>query len=172
MKLTICALAAALLFAPACSRTKSVEAAKNEGKNGKEHKPAPPLALPDEHGKKVKLADLKGKVVLLDFWATWCVPCKIEIPWFIEFQRKYKDQGFTVIGVSMDEEGFQVIRPFAEEYKMNYPILLGNDEAATAFGGVEVLPTTFLIDRQGRIVATHMGLVSKDLFENGIRELL
>ena len=156
------------ILAAGCSSTRKVEAAKDD----KDLKPAPALALPDEQGATVNLADYKGKVVLLDFWATWCGPCKIEIPWFIEFQRKYKDQGFTVLGVAMDEEGWSIVKPFAEKYKMNYPLLLGNDEAATAFGGVEVLPTTFLIDRQGRIVATHLGLVSKDEFENGIKGLL
>jgi len=162
------ALAVALLALVSCTSTKPVKAAKPEG----ERRPAPELALADEQGKTLRLADFKGKVVLLDFWATWCGPCKIEIPWFIEFQRKYKDQGFSVVGVSMDEEGWDIIRPFAQQYKMNYPVLLGNDEAAAKFGGVEVLPTTFLIDRQGRIVATHLGLVSRDEIENGIKDLL
>ena len=177
MRFYVPALAALWLISSGCSSL-SVKADKEISKenevsgNAAGPKTAPALELPDEQGKKVKLADYKGKVVLLDFWATWCGPCKIEIPWFIEFQRKYKDQGFTVLGVAMDEEGFQVVRPFAEQYKMNYPLLLGNEEAASAFGGVDVLPTTFLIDRTGRIVATHQGLVSKDEIEDGIRKLL
>jgi cytochrome c biogenesis protein CcmG/thiol:disulfide interchange protein DsbE len=168
------ALAVAALLATGCSssRKSSVEAASAEKPGKPGPGPAPALALPDDAGRTVSLADYKGKVVLLDFWATWCGPCKIEIPWFIEFQRKYKDQGFSVIGVAMDEDGWEIIRPFAEQYKMNYPILLGNDETASAFGGVEVLPTTFIIDRQGRIVATHMGLVSKSEFEDAIKALL
>ena len=143
-----------------------------EAKGAKDRKPAPDFTLQDANGKAVKLSDYKGKVVLLDFWATWCGPCKIEIPWFIEFQRKYKDRGFTVLGVSMDEDGWQIVKPFAEEYKMNYPVVLGNDETATAFGGVEVLPTTFIIDKEGRIVATHKGLTGKDEMEKAIEDLL
>ena len=162
------ALALCVLLAAGCSSTKAVNAAKGE----KERKPAANFALPDENGKTVKLSDYKGKVVLLDFWATWCGPCKIEIPWFIEFQRQYKDRGFTVIGISMDEGGWQTVRPFVEEFKMNYPVLIGTDEMATTFGGVDVLPTTFIIDKQGRIVATHMGLTSKDEFEKTIQSLL
>lgn len=159
--------ATALLVAlgVACSSTKAA-------KGGKAFKPAPNFTLQDASGNTVKLSDYKGKVVLLDFWATWCGPCKIEIPWFMEFQRKYKDRGFTVIGVSMDEGGWQVVKPFAEEFKMNYPVVLGSDETASAFGGVEVLPTTFIIDKQGRIVATHQGLTGKDEMEKSIEDLL
>jgi peroxiredoxin len=155
-----------ILLAGACSSNRPVEA-----KAGKQRRPAPDFALQDEHGKTVHLTDFKGKVVLLDFWATWCGPCKIEIPWFMEFQRKYKDQGFTVIGVSMDD-GWETVRPFIEEEKMNYPVLIGNDETASSFGGVDVLPTTFIIDKQGRIVATHVGLTSKSEFEDAIKSLL
>ncbi|MBI3693769.1 MAG: TlpA family protein disulfide reductase [Acidobacteria bacterium] len=158
-----------ILLASACSSYKPAAAAKA----GNNHlKAAPSFSLPDANGNTVKLTDFKGKVVILDFWATWCGPCKIEIPWFIEFQRKYKDQGFTVIGVSMDEGGWQTVRPFVEEFKMNYPVLIGNDDTAQSFGGVDVLPTTFIIDKQGRIVATHMGLTSKNEFEKAIQSLL
>jgi len=141
-------------------------------KAAKDRKPAPEFSLADAGGKTVKLSDFKGKVVLLDFWATWCGPCKIEIPWFVEFQRKYKDQGFSVVGVSMDEGGWGTVRPFVEEHKMNYPVVIGTDQTAEEFGGVEVLPTTFVIDRQGRIVATHQGLTSKDEIEDAIKALL
>src|SRR6478672_10019416 len=92
------------------------------------------FTLKDLNNKDVKLSAFKGKVILLDFWATWCGPCKIEIPWFIEFQRKYKDQGFTVLGVSMDEGGWSEVRPFLDQMKMNYPILLGNDDMTAPFG--------------------------------------
>ncbi|HYM12823.1 MAG TPA: TlpA disulfide reductase family protein [Bryobacterales bacterium] len=163
-------MATLILVAGGCSYSskRTAAAAKDE----KELRIAPDFALQDEHGKTVHLADFKGKVVVLDFWATWCGPCKMEIPWFMEFQRKYKDKGFTVLGVSMDEDGWQAIRPFVEEMKMNYPVLLGNDDAAGAFGGVDVLPTTFIIDKQGRIVATHQGLSGKDEFEKTIESLL
>jgi cytochrome c biogenesis protein CcmG/thiol:disulfide interchange protein DsbE len=168
VKLPFLAVTAVLVaLGASCSSTKPVEAAKG----GKELKTAPNFTLMDADGKSVKLSDYKGKVVLLDFWATWCGPCKIEIPWFIEFQRKYKDRGFTVLGVSMDE-GWPIVKEFAQEFKMNYPVVLGNDEVGQAFGGVEVLPTTFIIDKQGRIVNTHMGLVSKDEMEKQIEDLL
>jgi len=162
------AITVLIALAAACSPTKPVAAAKG----GKALKAAPEFTLQDADGKTVKLSDYKGKVVLLDFWATWCGPCKIEIPWFMEFQRKYKDQGFSVVGVSMDEGGWQTVKPFVEEFKMNYPVVIGNDETATAFGGIDVLPTTFIIDKQGRITATHQGLTSKDEMENAIRDLL
>ncbi len=169
MKPSLLALTAVLIAVTiGCSSSKAVKAAKPE----KDRQPAPDFTLQDAGGKTVKLSDYKGKVVLLDFWATWCGPCKIEIPWFIEFQRKYKDQGFSVIGVSMDDDGWPTVRPFMEKMKMNYPVVLGNDQAAEAFGGIQVLPTTFIIDKQGRIVVTHMGLTSKDDFENTIKELL
>ncbi len=138
----------------------------------KDRKPAPEFELKDADGKTVRLSEYKGKVVLLDFWATWCGPCKIEIPWFIDFERKYKDQGFAVIGVSMDEEGWTVVKPFVSELAINYRILQGSDATAQLYGGVEALPTTFLIDRDGRIAATHVGLAGKDDFEDGIKLLM
>lgn len=161
-------MVAAALATTACSKSGTAKAAKANT----DHKPAPVLVLPDEQGNTIRLADFKGKVVVLNFWATWCGPCKFEIPWLIEFQRQYKDQGFSVIGVSMDEGGWPAVRPFLEEAKTNYPILLGTDETAAAFGGIEVLPTTFIIDRQGRITSTHMGLTGKDDFENAIKAAL
>ena len=168
--------AALLVSLAACSSPRQTGGAPDSGGTanaaGKDLKPAPDFSLPGPDGKLVRLSDFKGKVVLLDFWATWCGPCKIEIPWFVEFQRKYKDQGFTVLGISMDEGGWSEVRPFVEEMKMNYPVLLGNDEITGPFGGIEVLPTTFIIDKQGRIVAMHRGLTSKDDFENAIKGLL
>jgi peroxiredoxin len=141
-------------------------------KPGSERRPAPDFSLKDADGKTVKLSDYRGKVVLLDFWATWCGPCKIEIPWFMEFERKHKDQGFAVIGVSMDEEGWDVVKPFVNRMQINYRIVIGNDGLADLYGGVSALPTTFLIDREGRIAAAHVGLASKGEFENGIEALL
>jgi peroxiredoxin len=137
-----------------------------------ERKAAPEFSLKDESGKTVKLSDYKGKVVLLNYWATWCGPCKIEMPWFVEFERKHKDKGFAVVGVSMDEEGWEVVKPFLAESPVNYRMLLGNDGIALLYGGIDSLPTTFLIDREGRIAQTYVGLHGKDNFENGIQELL
>ena len=141
-------------------------------KPGQERHLAPDFALKDADGKTVHLSDYKGKVLLLDFWATWCGPCKIEIPWFMDFERKLKDQGFAVLGVSMDDDGWDTVKPFVNEIGINYRIVMGNDSTADKFGGIEALPTTFLIDREGKIAAVHVGLASKSDIENGIEELL
>jgi peroxiredoxin len=165
--------AAAILLLSGCSSSKSVNAAgASMMKSENERKTAPEFALKDADGKTVRLSDYKGKVVLLDFWATWCGPCKIEIPWFIDFERKYKDKGFAVIGVSMDEEGWTAVKPFVSELAINYRVLQGNDSIAQLYGGVDALPTTFLIDRDGKIAATHAGLAAKDDFEDGIKKLV
>jgi len=163
------AVVAGLIAVSGCDSTTVRAAVKSD----KERKAAPDFALKDADGKTAHLADYKGKVVLLDFWATWCGPCKIEIPWFMEFEQKYKDQGFAVVGVSMDEDGWTVVKPYLQQLKINYRILLGNDKVGDQYGGVDSLPTTFLIDRQGRIAATHVGLSGgKDDFQNDIQRLL
>lgn len=141
-------------------------------KADKDRKAAPEFALKDVDGRTVNLAEYKGKVVLLNFWATWCGPCKIEIPWFADFEQKYKDRGFAVLGVAMDEEGWEVIKPYLAESKVNYRVILGNDSVATLYGGVDSLPTTFVLDRDGKIASTHIGLVSKSDYENEIMQLL
>mgnify|MGYP000240225638 FL=1 len=138
----------------------------------KERKKAPEFKLKDSDGKVVTLADYKGKAVLLNFWATWCGPCKVEIPWFIEFEQKFKDKGFAVLGVAMDEEGWEVVKPYIAEKKVNYRILGGDDSTAQLYGGVESLPTTFLIDKKGMIAGVHVGLVSKSEYEKDILALL
>jgi peroxiredoxin len=137
-----------------------------------ERKAAPSFSLKDADGRTVTLADYQGKVVLLNFWATWCGPCKIEIPWFADFEQKYKDRGFAVLGVAMDEEGWDVVKPYIEKNKVNYRILMGTDTTAQMYGGVESLPTTFVIDAAGKIASTHVGLVSKSEYENEIVQLL
>ena len=169
--LTLAAGLAASLFLGGCNSAKPVKAA-GAMKPDKDRKIAPDFDLKDADGKTVRLSDYKGKVVLLNFWATWCGPCKIEIPWFIEFERKLKDKGFAVIGVSMDEEGWTVVKPFVADLAINYRIVTGTDSLATLYGGVEALPTTFLIDRDGKIASTHVGLAGKDDFEDGINKLM
>lgn len=141
-------------------------------KDSKDRKAAPDFELKDVNGKVVHLSDYKGKVVLLDFWATWCGPCGIEIPWFTDLQRKYKDRGFTVLGVAMDDAGWKDVKPFVAERKINYQIVLGDDKTSDQYGDVEALPTTFMIDREGRIASVHVGLVGKDEFDNAIQKLL
>ncbi len=133
---------------------------------------APEFALKDGSGKLVHLADYKGKVLLLDFWATWCGPCKLEIPWFMEFEQKYRGRGFEVLGVSMDDDGWKSITPYVTRKKVNYRVVLGDDKTADQYGGLEALPTTFVIDREGRIAAAHVGLVNKKEFSNAIEKLL
>ncbi|MBI1899379.1 MAG: TlpA family protein disulfide reductase [Acidobacteria bacterium] len=155
----------------ACSSV-SEERVRAAVKGEKERKPAPEFALKDADGRAASLRDYRGKVVLLNFWATWCGPCKIEIPWFAEFEQKYKDRGFAVIGISLDEEGWSVVKPYITEMKVNYRMLVGNDSVSELYGGVESLPTTFVIDRQGKIASAHVGLVSKSVYENEIRHLL
>ena len=155
-----------------CSSPSSHSVKAASLKPHKERNPAPDFNLKDADGKPVRLSDYKGKVVLLDFWATWCGPCKIEIPWFMEFERRNKDRGFAVIGVSMDEEGWDAVKPFINHLAINYRILMGNDATAQAYGGIDALPTAFLIDRDGKVAAVHQGLVSKREFEDGIEQLL
>jgi peroxiredoxin len=138
----------------------------------KERKPAPNFALKDASGKTVGLKDYRGKIVLLDFWATWCSGCKQEIAWFSEFQRTYGAKGFVVVGVSLDQSGWSVVTPFLAETRVSYRMLLGDDATAQRYG-IQNLPDTFLIDRQGRVAAAYMGgLVNRDDLEANIKAIL
>lgn len=134
-------------------------------------KAAPNFTLTDSKGTSVRLSDYQGRVVLLDFWATWCHGCKIEIPWYMEFQNKYKDKGLSVIGVAMDEDGWKSVRPFLKKKRMNYAVVVGNEALAKLYA-VDALPVTLLIDRDGKIADAHAGMVNKDAFESEIRVLL
>jgi len=141
-------------------------------KPDKDRHVAPDFALKDVNGKTVRLSDYRGKVVLLDFWATWCSPCQIEIPWFVDLERKNKDKGFAVLGVSMDDDGWESVKPFLAELRVNYRVVIGDSETAQLYGGVDALPTTFLIDRGGKIAAVHVGLADRRDFEDGVQQLL
>jgi cytochrome c biogenesis protein CcmG/thiol:disulfide interchange protein DsbE len=134
--------------------------------------PAPAFTLQDTNGKTVNLSDYKGKVVILDFWATWCPPCRAEIPNFVELQKEYGKQGLAVIGVSLDEGGVPGVAAFAKAQGINYPIVMGNQDVAAAYGGIEAIPTTFVIDAKGNIVAQHQGYTEKSEFEAEIKKLL
>ena len=168
-KPTLYAAAGAALLLAACSSPETGSGSHLKAEAAR--KPAPDFALKDADGRVVRLADFKGKVVLLNFWATWCDPCRIEIPWFVEFERRHKAQGFAVVGVSMDEDGWQAVKPFVSETGINYRVLLGDDKTAQLFGGIDSLPTSFVIDREGRIAAVHIGLVSKSRYEHDLEQL-
>jgi thiol-disulfide isomerase/thioredoxin len=136
-----------------------------------EAKPEPDLTLKDLDGKDVSLESLKGKVVLVNFWATWCEPCKIEIPELIELQQEYGPKGFTVLGVAMDDEGRSAVAPFVQKEKfdtdagkstMNYPIVIGNDAAGDKFGGLFGYPTSILLSRDGKQVKHITGIITRD----------
>jgi cytochrome c biogenesis protein CcmG/thiol:disulfide interchange protein DsbE len=135
-------------------------------------KPAPGRQLSEVDGKSVTLSDFKGKVIILNFWATWCPPCRAEIPEFVALQRKYADKGFTVIGVSLDEQGPSVVKPFMRRLGMNYPVVMGDQKTVDAYGGITVIPTTFVIDRQGNIVNAYQGFTDQATFESVIDPLL
>jgi thiol-disulfide isomerase/thioredoxin len=146
-----------------------------------ESKPEPELTLKDLDGKDVSLESLKGKVVLVNFWATWCEPCKVEIPELIELQQEYGPKGFTVLGVAMDDEGRSAVAPFVQKEKfdtdagkstMNYPIVLGNDAAGDKFGGLLGYPTSVLLSRDGRQVKRITGLISRDDIVKAIQSQL
>jgi peroxiredoxin len=136
-----------------------------------QRKAAPDFSLIDAEGKTVTLSALKGKVVLLDFWATWCGGCKLEIPWYMEFDRKYREKGLAVIGVSMDDEGMKIVKPFLAQRHIDYPVVIGDEAMGKRFG-LDQMPLTLLIDKQGRIAISHSGVVDRDDFESHLRELL
>jgi cytochrome c biogenesis protein CcmG/thiol:disulfide interchange protein DsbE len=137
-----------------------------------QRQPAADFALTDASGKTAKLTDYRGKVVLLDFWATWCTGCKQEIPWFSGFQKKYGAQGFAMVGVSLDDGGWKVLKPFLAKTNVPYRMLLGNPAMAERYG-IQNMPDTFLIDRGGRVAASYTaGLVDRDNVEANIRAIL
>ena len=131
---------------------------------------APGFTLVDMNGRSVSLADFKGKVVILDFWATWCPPCKREIPDFIKLQSEYGSKGLQIVGIALDQPN--KVQAFVKDNGMNYPVLLGTDEVAANYGGVEAIPTTFIIDKNGKIVKNYEGFRSKETFESQIKKLL
>jgi cytochrome c biogenesis protein CcmG/thiol:disulfide interchange protein DsbE len=135
------------------------------------HKPAPPFARTSLDGQPIRLAAFKGHIVLLSFWATWCAPCQVEMPRFIDWQTRYASKGLQIVAVSMDDEQAPV-RALTTERHVNYPVLMGDDKLARLYGGILGLPITFLIDRQGRIAAKFKGETNLDTMEQSVRRLL
>ena len=166
----IVAIVAVMLFA-------GIRAARNNRANGSTKGQlignlAPDFELPALDGKNLKLSDLRGKAVLLNFWATYCGPCKIEMPWFVELQKEYGPQGFQIVGVAMDDASLEDIAKFAKEMGVNYPILLGKESVGQSYGGVSVLPTTFFLDRDGKLIAREFGLQSRSVFVDHIKNAM
>ena len=164
------ALVAVMLFA-------GIRTARNNRANGPANgqlmgSVAPDFELQSLDGKDLRLSSLRGKAVLLNFWATYCGPCKVEMPWFVELQKEYGPQGFQIVGVAMDDAGTDEIAKFAKDMGVNYPILLGKEAVGLSYGGVNVLPTTFFLDRNGKVIAREFGLQSRSVFVDHIKEAL
>jgi thiol-disulfide isomerase/thioredoxin len=165
----IAAIVAAMLFA-------GIRIARNNRANGAAKGQlignlAPDFELQTLDGKSLKLSGLRGKAVLLNFWATYCGPCKIEMPWFVELQKEYGPQGFQIVGVANDDASTEDIAKFAKEMGINYPILIGKDSVSDSYK-VSVLPTTFFLDRDGKLIAREFGLVSRSVFVDHIKKAM
>lgn len=139
---------------------------------GQSGKKAPDFTLTDLEGDRFTFSSTRGKVVILDFWATWCPPCRMEIPHFQELYEEYGDSGLEIVGVALDKGGASTVGPFAREMGITYPVVMGNTEVASLYGGVRAIPTTFIIDRDGVIVSKAVGYRDKAFFEEIIKELL
>lgn len=144
----------------------------NAAQNGIIGKPAPSFTLLDLNGNKASLSDYKGKVVILDFWATWCPPCIKEIPHFIDLYKEYNNQGLAILGVSLDHQGIGIVKAFNQKYKINYPILMADNQVVQAYGNISGIPTTFVIDQAGKIRRMYVGYRDKAVFEADIKALL
>ncbi|MGO8720672.1 MAG: TlpA disulfide reductase family protein [Acidobacteriaceae bacterium] len=135
-------------------------------------KPAPSFTLKSVDGKTVSLSDYKGKAVLLNFWATWCGPCKLEMPWLIDMQKKYASQGFTVLGISEDDGSTRAVSNFMAKMGVDYPVLMYDDQMNKAYGGIDYLPTSYYIGRDGKVIVEAGGLISESEMEANIQKIL
>jgi peroxiredoxin len=133
---------------------------------------APNFSLKTANGKTIELSKLKGKVVVVNFWATWCPPCRAEIPGFVDLYKKYKSKGVEIVGISLDQEGWDAVNPFLQKNNINYPIVVGNEELSNSYGSIEAIPTTFIIDKKGYIAEHHVGYFEKEKLEKALKSLL
>ena len=166
-----CGVITAVLITGACISMAQETGTRARLMPAAERKPAPDFALKDSAGKQRTLKDYRGKILLLDFWATWCHGCKQEIPWFADLDRKYREPGVEVVGVSMDDEGWKVVTPFLKGAEVHYEIVLGDEETSKSYH-IDGMPDTFLIDRQGRIAAVYNGMVDREDIEKNVQALL
>ena len=166
-----CGVITAVLMTGACISMAQEAGTRARLMPGAERKPAVDFTLKDSAGKQRTLKDYRGKILLLDFWATWCHGCKQEIPLFADLHRKYRESGLEIVGISMDDEGWKLVTPFVESAAVPYEIVLGDEKTAKSYH-IDAMPDTFLIDRQGRIAAVYYGMVDREDIEKNVQALL
>ena len=165
--LFILAILLIMILAPLL-RSQQVSVTKNNSGN----QVASDFTLYDLDNKPFRFSDLKGKVVILDFWATWCPPCRAEIPHFKSLYTEYQEEGLEIVGIALDQGGANIVKPFVKDNEITYPILISNQSVTEDYGGIRGIPTTFVIDREGRIVEKFVGYRDKEVFESAIQKLL
>lgn len=170
--LIVIAIVISLMLVFGIQKTRHYSSGSLHGGSALQGKPAPDFSLTSLDGSTLKLSSYKGKAVLLNFWATWCEPCKVEMPWFVDLQKKYGPQGLQILGVAMDDSGAKDISDFAKKMGVNYPIVIGKEAVGDEYGGLPYLPSTFYIDRDGKVVDRVFGLVSRSEIEGDIQKAL
>ena len=170
--LIVVAIVISIMLVFGIQKTRHSANGGGEGSNALQGKPAPDFTLTSLDGKPLKLSDFRGKAVLLNFWATWCEPCKVEMPWFVDLQKKYGPEGLQVLGVAMDDASPKDISDFAHKMGVNYPIVIGKEAVGDQYGGIPYLPSSFYISRDGKVVERVFGLISKSEIEGDIQKAL